>query len=104
MTFSRQDIQSLQLPVRTGDKTITGVLDGTTTVQIVDLGDVFAKVSFQATGTLLGTIEFSLNGVNFANSTAIAAANAIASFSTHNVCSIRVTRTSGTGRLVMASE
>lgn len=104
MTFSRQAIQLVQQPVRTGDKASTGILNGVTTVQIVELGDVFSKVSFQASGDLLGTVEFSINGTNFTNSTAIAAANAIASFSTHNVSSIRVTRTSGTGRLVTASK
>jgi hypothetical protein len=104
MAYSKQDVQSLQQSTRTGDKVITSTIDSVNTVQILELGDVYSKISFQAIGTLLGTIEFSLNGVNFANSTAIGASNAVVSFSTHNVASVRVTWASGTGKLVLANK
>lgn len=102
MGYSKKDVQSIEQPVRTGDKSITGLLDGTTTVQTITFGDVFSKVTFQASGDLAGNVTFSVDGINFKDTTAIGASNAMISFSTHNVCAARVTRTGGSGKVSFA--
>lgn len=101
--YTRKEVQTVRQRVATGQKSATEVLDGTTTVEIIRFGGAMAKVSFQASGTLLGTIEFSISGLNWVSSTAIPAANAIGSFNTHNIEGVRVTRTSGTGQLFIAA-
>jgi hypothetical protein len=101
--YTRKQVQSVRQRVATGQKDATGVLDGTTTVEVIRLGGAMSKISFQATGSLQGTIEFSLSGENWVSSTAIPAANAIGSFNTHNVEGVRVTRTSGTGQLFIGA-
>ena len=70
----------------------------------IELGIVAEKVSFQATGTVAGSVEFSLTGVDYKNSTAIAATQGIVTYTTSLVKKIKVTVTSGTGRLVIAGK
>ena len=101
--YTRKEVQSVRQRVATGQKDATGVLDATTTVEIIRLGGAMSKVSFQASGSLQGTVEFSLSGLDWVSSTAIPASNAIASFSTHNIEGIRVTRTAGTGQLFIGT-
>ena len=95
----RQALLQFQNPVDTTDSRITSDLDAVNTTEIVELAIDARAVSFQASGTLAGTVEFSINGVNWVNSTAIGAANAIVTFNTHVVAKLRVTRTSGSGKL-----
>jgi hypothetical protein len=101
--YTRKEVQTVRQRVAVGQKTATIELDASTTVEEIRFGDAFSKVSFQATGTLQGTIEFSISGQNWVNSTAIPAANAIGTFSTHNVEGVRITRTSGSGQLFIAA-
>jgi hypothetical protein len=90
--------------VKSGVKYSTGTLDATTTTEeFHDIG-VLEKVTFQANGTLAGTVEFSLDGSQWSSSTAIGAVGALVTFSTHLVCAIKVTRTGGTGKLAIAGK
>ena len=99
MGYSKKQAKTVRQPVLVGDTQVTGTLDGTTTVETVTLSCVAEKVSFQADGTLAGNVTFSIDGVNFGNSTAIGGSNAIVTFSTHMVKVLKVTRTGGTGKL-----
>lgn len=77
-------------------------LDASTTQEIVKLGISAAKVSFQSTDTLAGTISFSINGADFFDSTAFAAKTP-GSYTTHNVTLIKIIRTGGAGRMMIAA-
>ena len=77
-------------------------LDGTTTEDVVQLGISASKVSFQRQGNLTATIEFSLNGEDFQDSTNISNA-AIGSYDTHIVTVVKITRTDGEGSVVVAA-
>lgn len=102
-TTRRQALQHFQQPVDTTDSRNTQILSGTNTTEIVRLAIDAREVSFQATGDLAGTVEFSINGVNFVNSTAIGATNTIVTFNLHVVKILKVTRTGGTGQLCIAA-
>lgn len=99
MAITKEQARKVRQPTLIGDLSVTGILDGVTTTQILEFSCIAEKVSFQADGTLAGTVEFSIDGVNYKNSTAIGAANAIVTFSTHMCKSVKVTRSGGTGRL-----
>jgi hypothetical protein len=104
--YTRKEVQTVRQRVATGQKSATAVLDGSTsdlTVEVIRFGGAMEKVSFQASGTLTGTIEFSISGENWTSSTAIPGANAIASFNTHNIEGVRVTWTGGVGQLFVAA-
>jgi hypothetical protein len=103
MGITKKESQLSRQLINTGAKMATDSLDASTTVNIVRFGTPVAKVSFQGSDTLAGTIEFSINGVNWTGSTAIPGSNAIGSFATHNVTAVRVTRTSGSGFLTIAA-
>lgn len=90
--------------VAVGESAKTETLDASNPTEVIRLAGVAEKVSFQAFGTLVGTVTFSVDGTNFADSTAIAGSNAIASFNSHNVLSIKVTRTGGSGFLAVAAK
>ncbi len=98
MAYSKKDILDAKQSVRTGVRTATAELSVSNPgPEIIDLGDVCAKVTFQSDGNLTGTIEFSVDGKTWGNSTALA--TAMTSFNTHNVCAVRVTRSGGTGKV-----
>lgn len=103
MAYSKKDVQRAHQDVSTGVGLCTGTLDGTTTTEILQLGGAMSRVTFQGTGNLQGTVEFSVNGTNWFSSTAIAAANAPTTYSTHNFNSMKVTRTTGSGKLAIAA-
>lgn len=73
-------------------------------VVIMELSVVAEKVSFQQQGTLSGTVEFSLNGVDFVGSAAIPAASTIGNYTASLCKCVRITVASGTGRLVVAGK
>lgn len=101
--YTRKDVQSVRQRVATGQKSATETLDASTTVEIIRFGGAMEKVSFQASGSLAGNIEFSISGLNWVSSTPIPGSNAIATFSAHNVEGVRITRTGGTGQLFIAA-
>lgn len=81
-----------------GDRISTINLDGTDTVDIISIGNPVEKISFQRNGTLQCTVEFSINGVDFQDSIAVTT-NTIASYNTHIISHVKVTRTAGEGKL-----
>jgi len=102
MAFTREQLAKKTQKVSVGSQFSTEVLDAVTTEQIISLGSSASKVSFQSNDTLAGNVEFSINGVDWKDSTAFAA-NALTSYSSHNVLAIKVTRTSGSGKLSIAT-
>ncbi len=104
MAYSKKQSKLARQSVSIGDSEVTGTLDGTTTTETITLSCVAEKVSFQGSGTLAGNVTFSIDGVNFGNSTAIGAANAIVTFNTHMVKVVKVTRTGGTGKLAILAK
>jgi hypothetical protein len=101
--YTRKDVQTVRQRIAAGEKVVTEELSASNTVEVIRLGGAMSKISFQASGDLQGTVEFSISGLNWVSSTAIAAANGIVTFSAHNVDGVRVTRTSGTGQLFIAA-
>ena len=90
--------------VKTGVKYSTVTLDATTTTEEFHNIGVLEKVTFQASGTLVGTVEFSLDGTQWTSSTAIGAVGTLVSFSTHIIAAIKVNRTAGSGKLSIAGK
>ena len=104
--YTRKDVQTVRQRVSTGVKTATEILDGSTpalTVEIIRFGGAMQKVSYQASGNITGTIEFSIDGLNWFSSTALPSSNAPGSYSTHNVEGVKVTRSTGTGQVFIAA-
>lgn len=81
----------------TGDKQFTGVLDGTTTTETIQLGMVAQKITVQGKDGLAGDIEVSANGTDFVAAGSFTTA-ALTTYSTHLCVAVRITRTSGTGK------
>lgn len=102
MAVNKKEALRSRQKMATGTSVSTETLDGTTTTEIVRLACPASKVTVQSTGTLAGNVEFSVNGTDFASTTAFTA-NALVSFSTHNCVAIKVTRTGGTGTLAIAA-
>jgi hypothetical protein len=98
MAVTKQQARKVRLPVLTGELYLSGVLDGTTTEEIIELSSVADKITFQSDGNLAGAVLFSINGLDFASSTAFTA-NTMVSFNTHLVRVIKITRSSGSGKL-----
>lgn len=71
---------------------------------IMELSIVAEKVSFQQEGTLVGTVEVSLTGQTFAASAAIPASGSISNYTASLVKVVKITITSGAGRLVVAGK
>lgn len=103
MAVSKKAGQKVRQQTSTGAKATTSSLDASTTVEIVELGAPMARITFQGTGDLAGTVEFSVDGEHWFSSTAIAGSNAPTTYTTHNFNSIKVTRSNGSGRLAFAA-
>lgn len=103
MSYTKKETQRARQNVTVGTKLVTQVLDATNPVEILHFGGAIARVTFQATDSLAGTVEFSVNGTNWFGSTAIPGANAPQTYTTNNFNSMRVTRTGGTGKLAIAA-
>lgn len=103
MGFSKKQTAVARQRISASLVVSSNVLDATKTTDILVLQDPFKKISFQATGSLAGTVEFSIDGIHFFGSVAIPGANAPASYEAHNVVFVKVTRTSGSGTVVVAA-
>lgn len=99
--YSKRDVEKVRQMVRRGPVIITISLDGTDTEDILRLGGSVDKVSLQRTGDLQANVSFSVNGVDFQDTVAVTT-NALASYSTHNVTHVKVVRTAGSGKIMMA--
>lgn len=97
----KEVMQGMRKPFH-GDFITTDTLDATTTVEILQIANPGEIIAWQRKGTLAGTVEFSLNGEDFVDSTAFNS-TAVGSHSTYPVRFIRVTRTAGEGKLVIVS-
>jgi hypothetical protein len=103
MAYSKLQANKVRQQVRNDEMQVTSTLDGTTTSQVLSLSLVAQKVSIQASGTLAGTIEVSLDGVQWTNSTAIGAVGVIVTYSTSLVRHVKVLRSGGSGTLTVAA-
>ena len=101
--YTRKQTERVKQNVKEGSVLTTVELDATTTSEIIKLGIPVSKVSYCSTGTLAGTITFSVDGENFVDSDAFVA-NVPESYATHNVIAVTVTRTGGAGKLVIAAK
>lgn len=81
---------------------VSNELNASDTVDYIKLGDAASKITYQRSGTLECTVEISLNGTDWTAITAVTNST-ILSYSTHNVSTIRVTRTAGEGKLTVLS-
>ena len=102
--ITRKNKIKLGQKVQTGWAISTATLDSGNVSEIITLHFPAEIVSFQGSGNLVGTVEFSLDGVNWKNSTAIGGSNGVVSFSTYLVLAMKVSWTSGTGKLSIAAK
>lgn len=98
MAVSKQQARKVRQPVLTGDHYLSTLLDATNTTEVLLLSSVANKISVQGDGTLAGTIEFSINGLDWYGSTAFTAVTPV-SYNTHLVRAVKITRTGGSGKL-----
>lgn len=97
--YTRTDLERLYSPLSQHVKSVTEVLDGSNTEEIKLFADVCGKISIQASDTLVCDVEVSINGVDWVALATGVNKSAIVSYDTHNVSSLKITRTAGTGRL-----
>ncbi len=97
MGYNKKESTRARQRVMAGDKIVTGILDGTTTTETIQLGMIAQKITVQGTGTLVGNFEVSANGTDFIAGGAFTVVG-LASYSTHNCVAVRITRTGGTGK------
>lgn len=103
MAYSKKDVLDAKQSTRTGVKVVTTLMSASNAApQAIDLGDVCAKITFQSSGDLAGTIQFSVDGKTWSSTTPLA--TAMTSYNTHNVCAVLITRTSGTGKVSIAGK
>ncbi len=97
-----KDARQKRQPVGVSD--IQGIQITSSGDYIVELSIVSEKISIQQEGTLAGTVTFSLSGVSFVGSIAIPATGAISNYTTSLAKVIKITVTSGSGRIVIAGK
>ena len=103
MAITKAKARSVKHAVLSGDEQATVTIDGSTvSVALIELTGPSQKVSVQGSGTLAYTVDYSINGINFFGSQAVSATSPY-TYSTHNVAVIRITWTSGTGRVTVLS-
>jgi len=98
--ITKKQLETMYNPgSQNGVKTATKVLDGSELTETIKFGDVVAKLTVQATDSLVCDVTVSVNGTDFV--TALTAVDKVApqSYEVHNVTAIKVTRTAGSGRL-----
>lgn len=100
--YSKKDIRKSITPNLVGFEVSTGTLDGTTTEEVVELACPASKITLQSSGDLAYTYTVSVNGTTFVTGGTVAA-NALSSYNTHNVSSVKVTRTGGSGKVSIAA-
>lgn len=99
--YTKKDIRKVITPNLVGFEVSTGTLDGTTTTETLELACPASKITLQSTGDLAYDYTVSVNGENFVTGASVAA-GALSSYNTHNVSKVRITRTSGSGRVSIA--
>ena len=102
MAYSKLQANKARQQVRNDEMQTTAVLSGAGSA-VLNLSLVASQISFQAQGSLLGTVSVSLDGITYVSAGSIAAANAIASYSSSLVRHVKVTWASGSGTLLVAA-
>jgi hypothetical protein len=97
MAITKEQARKVRQPVNAGDLALSVTMTGAGS-EIKILSIPAEKVSWQSSGTLAGSVEFSIDGVTFFGSVAFAA-GVPGSYSTHIVRAIKVTWASGSGKL-----
>jgi len=98
MSIVKKESKKLRQATATGDAISTSLLDAVNTSEIITLSTVASKITFQSSGTLAFDYTVSANGINFVAGASVAA-NTLASYNTHNVIAVTITRTAGAGRV-----
>lgn len=101
MAISKREALKVRQPTKIGESAVTPLLDGSNTTETIVFSMVAEKITLQASGDLAGDFTVSADGVNFDTGGSLAASNALASFNTHNVRAVRVTRTGGSGKVTI---
>lgn len=99
MAVTKSQARKVRQPTLPGDMEITSTLSATGT-EVVELSAVAEKVTFQSSGTLAYSYELSANGKNWSTPVAVAA-NALSTASTHLAKMVRITWTSGSGKVTI---
>lgn len=102
--ITAQEITSSIKTPGAGDILTTPVLDAVTTIAILRVANPRQPISFQRSGDsdLECTVDFSINGVDFDSSLQeVVADESITTMSGHLVAYIKVTRTDGSGKLIV---
>jgi len=97
--YTSRDVASLR---GSGSKLVSKTLEMAADQDVLQLGSVASKISYQSSGTLVATVEVSLNGSNWVSAGADSTAAAIVSFDAHNSIAVRVTWVSGSGKIHLA--
>lgn len=103
MAISKASAAKPRSQTNISDKQITVTLDAVTTEDVIELNLVASKITIQASGNLAGNILVSVNGVNYVSAGAIPATNGLLTYSSHMVTSVKVQRTSGSGKVVVVA-
>lgn len=99
MAVTKAQARKVRQPTLPGDMEITDTMSATGT-QIIELSAVAEKVTFQSSGNLAYSYEVSANGQNWSTPAAVAA-NVLATHSAHLVKVVRITWTSGSGKVTI---
>jgi hypothetical protein len=102
MAISKAAARSTKQAVLSGDELVSPVLDGTSTVYTFELTGPASKITLQSSDSLAFDYEVSVNGKNFVTGASVVA-GALSSYSTHNISTVKVTRTGGTGKVSLAA-
>lgn len=97
-----QDVTKKQRVPGFGDILTTDVLNAVDTEEILSIANPGEVIAWQCNGSLVCDVEVSLNGADFVAAGTGAVAT-IASFSTHPVRFVKITRTGGEGKLVLVT-
>ena len=107
MAVSKIQARKVRQPVFISDHAVTGVLDGTTTSEVLLLSIVAERMSVQSDGTLAGNIEVSVNGIDWHSAGSFSATTLTeATFAgpNHMFRAVRITRTGGSGKLHLVAK
>lgn len=96
MGYTSAQAATVSNQVKTGSAIASEILSASNTTQIIELNCTAKQVTLQPSGTLAATYTVSANGVNFVSGGSLTS-NALATYNTNSIASIKITWTSGTG-------
>ena|SRR5690606_9185524 len=105
MAYSKQQINSKIRFIGNGDIYTTDTLDATTTEYILTIANPPEIISFQRTGDLQYTVDFSITGKDYPASLQKAVSDETITTVKDNLYKyVKVTRTSGSGKLIILAK